>query len=56
MWSNIFEKTLATFLRYDSAENAFGITGNYLKKFKYANLHSIKIWLKELKKYDISLI
>jgi hypothetical protein len=56
IWPNVFERTLDTLLRYDSAENAFGITSNYLRKFKDINPHNIKIWLKKLKQYDVTLI
>ena len=56
VWPNVFDRTLDTLLRYDSAENAFGITGNYLRKFKDIKPYNIKIWLKKLKEYDIALV
>jgi hypothetical protein len=55
IWSHVFERTLDTLLRYDSAENAFSTTSNYLRQFKDIRPHSIKIWLKKLKQYDIAL-
>jgi hypothetical protein len=55
MYPSIFDRTLETLLRYNSAENAFSTTSNYLRKFKDIRPDSIKIWLKKLKKYNISL-